>query len=317
MKFATPISEPQQAVFTVSIDFELMWGTADRPYAAAFRSLCETERREVIDRLLGLMAEYDISATWGIVGHLFLQDGEKVDRPGPEVEHHGADNLYYGSDLVERVRRCPVEQEIGSHTFFHIEMDESKCSPETADADVANCARQARRWGIDMKSFIFPRNLVGHLQTLKRYGFTCFRGPEPHWYANRSRLIRRLGHLLEILAMKTPPSVTVSEQDGMWNIPGSMLYTPSWGSRRYLPVWMRVLRAKRGLRNAVRHRQIFHLWFHPTDLAGRPEAMIDGLRQIFEYAARLRASGRLVVRPMKGLVPSSVCESSEQERIFA
>ena len=252
------------------------------------------------------------------MGHLFLREGESVNAPAPPVERVGPDSLYCGADLVERVRRCPVEQEIGSHTFFHIEMDESKCAPSTAEADVAECARQARRWGVEMKSFIFPRNLVGHLDILKRYGFTCYRGPEPQWYANKSRLVRRLGHLLEILAMKTPPSVTVSEHDGMWNIPGSMLYTPSWGSRRYLPVWMRVLRAKRGLDNAARNGEIFHLWFHPTDLAGRPKAMLDGLRQIFEYAAKLRAAGRLEVRPMQDLAPDAVrAHSEDKEQVFA
>src|SRR5579872_4911377 len=112
----------QKATFTVSIDFELMWGTADRPYAEKMRGLCETERREVVDRLLGLLAEYQINATWGIVGHLFLRDREKANAPGGAVARKGPESLYYGSDLVERVKRCPVEQEIGSHTFFHIEM---------------------------------------------------------------------------------------------------------------------------------------------------------------------------------------------------
>jgi hypothetical protein len=165
-----------------------------------------------------------------------------------------------------------------------------------------------------MKSFIFPRNLVGHLDVLKQYGFACYRGPEPHWYAGQGRAIRRLGHLLEILAAKTPPAVMPSEESGMWNIPGSMLYTPSHGSRRYLPVWMRVLRAQRGLDNAVRRGQIFHLWFHPTDLAGRVDAMIGGLRKIFEHAARLRESGQLMVCPMRDLVPSSEFAGSEEEQ---
>jgi len=77
MKFTNQISKARQAVFTVSLDFELMWGTADRPYAAQFRSLCETERREVVNQLLGLLEEYDIRATWGIVGHLFCGWGER------------------------------------------------------------------------------------------------------------------------------------------------------------------------------------------------------------------------------------------------
>jgi Polysaccharide deacetylase len=305
MNSAHRMSETQKAVFTVSIDFELMWGTADRPYAADFRSLCEVERREVVDRLLGLLQEYGIPATWGVVGHLFLLPSEKSKLARAASASKAPAELYHGADLLERVRRCTVKQDIGSHTFCHVEMDPSKCSRWTAEQEVEECVRQARKWGLEMKSFIFPRNLVGHLDVLKRHGFTCYRGPEPHWYAQKSRMVRRMGHLFEIVAVKTPPSVMVREEGGICNIPGSMLYTPSFGARRYLPVWMRVLRAKRGMDNAVRRNEIFHLWFHPTDLAG--------LRRIFDYAARLRESGRLVVRPMCDLVPASASAASERE----
>lgn len=308
MKPAYPMSPTEQATFTLSIDFELLWGTADRPYAADFHNICESERRDVIDRLLTLFEEFDISATWGIVGHLFLNRPSQAD-----PAHHGQPDLYYAPDQVERIRQCKVRQDIGSHSFRHIEMGEAKCSRKTAASDVAECVRQADKWGIEMKSFIFPRNLVGHLDVLKRHGFTCYRGPEPHWYARKRRTVRRLGHLLEIAAARTPPTVMPVEEDGVWNIAGSMLYTPSFGTRRYLPVWMRVLRAKRGLDRAVALQRIFHLWFHPTDLVCRKDAMMDGLRRILEHAANLRAAGKLVVRPMCDLVPAARFAESERK----
>jgi hypothetical protein len=289
-----------------------MWGTADRPYARNFRRLCEIERRDVVDGVLALLREYEISATWGVVGHLFLEQPHAGRSPRGAAAH-GPAALYCAADLVERIQRCKVEQDIGSHTFGHIEMDESSCSSETAEAEVAECVRQAGKWGIEMKSFIFPRNRVGHLDILKRYGFTSYRGPEPHWYAKKSRTIRRLGHLVEIAAARTPPSVVAREEAGIWNIPGSMLYTPSFGTRCCVPVWLRVLRAKRGLDQAVRRQEIFHLWFHPTDLACRKDAMLDGLRRIFEHAANLRESGRMVVRSMRDLVPATVFEERETE----
>jgi hypothetical protein len=299
-------SYPQEfdrAVFTVSIDFELMWGTADRPYAHAFRGLCETERAEVVERLLGLLTQYQISATWGIVGHLFLEERERsvtrLQRPLQPAR------LYHAADLVRRVQTCATEQEIGSHTFSHIEMDDCGCSKTKAELEVNECVRQAARWGIEMKSFIFPRNRVGHLDVLKEHGFSCYRGPEPQWYVRKRRAIRRLGHFLDIATMRTPPSVMPVEENGIWNIPGSMLYTPSFGTRKFVPVWMRVRRAKRGLDLAVRKKQVFHLWFHPTDLACRADAMLDGLERIFRHAAELRDAGKLRVKTMRDLVPAT------------
>jgi hypothetical protein len=300
MNYASDSGKKKQAVFTLSIDFELMWGTTDRPYAQSFHQLCEEERREVIGRLLGLLEAYDIRATWGIVGHLFL---DAADDRRVFAAKEPAD-LYYAPDLVRQVQSCKVAQDIGSHTFSHIEMAKEKCSKTAAEADVAACVREAGKWGIDMKSFIFPRNLVGHRDVLRRNGFTCYRGPEPHWYRNQRRIVRRVGHVMEIAMARTPPTVTPVEEDGIWNIPGSMLYTPSFGSRKHVPVWLRVLRAKRGLEAAVRKQEIFHLWFHPTDLVCRRDAMMDGLRRIFEHVARLRESGQLVVRAMRDLVPA-------------
>ena len=298
MNLSNTAPSSQKAVFTLSLDFELMWGTADRPYAKKFQALCERERRYVISRLLGLLEEFDICATWGIVGSLFLSPAEVSSVP------NGPEQLYSSPDLVEQILRCRVRQDVGSHGFSHIEMREPNCSRVDAERELEGCVRAARKYGVDLKSFIFPRNYVGHLNLLQEYGFTCYRSPEPHWYRDQPRPVRRFGQLIEIAAARTPPGVTVRNNGGIWEIPGSMLYTPSFGARRYVPVWMRVLRARRGLNQAVRRNEIFHLWFHPTDLVCRMEAMMRGLREIFEHVARLREAGQIEVRSMADLVPS-------------
>ena len=61
-----------KGVFTISLDFELIWGTLDLFGPGTFRQACETERG-LIERLLDLFVEFDISATWCILGHLFLE----------------------------------------------------------------------------------------------------------------------------------------------------------------------------------------------------------------------------------------------------
>src|SRR5262250_2242967 len=59
-------------IFTLSLALELIWGTLDLFGPDGFRNRCEVERHVVIDRLLGLLSEFEVSATWLIVGHLFL-----------------------------------------------------------------------------------------------------------------------------------------------------------------------------------------------------------------------------------------------------
>ena len=62
----------ERGVFTLSLDFELIWGTLDLFGPDRFRRACEVERSVVFDRLLALLEELEISATWCVLGHLFL-----------------------------------------------------------------------------------------------------------------------------------------------------------------------------------------------------------------------------------------------------
>lgn len=313
-------------MFTISLDFELIWGTLDLFGTAGFDRAVRAER-ELVPRLLDLFAEYGVSATWCILGHLFLDrcgpvDGVKhpeICRPA-HAWHAGdwfqydpcgaeaTDPLFYGRSLIERIRACPVAQEIGCHSFSHVIFGDAGCTAATADSEVAECVRVAREMGVELKSFAFPRNSVGHLNVLRRHGFRVFRGPEPASGSGRpwNNPLKRLSHLWAVVRAAEPPVVTPTlTPEGLWDVPGSMIYFPMHGLRRHIPLGLRVRRAVKGLRAAVRERRVFHLWFHPTNLADQPDRMFAGLRAILEHAARLVRAGDLEVRPMGSVVPAA------------
>jgi peptidoglycan/xylan/chitin deacetylase (PgdA/CDA1 family) len=291
------VIELRRGIFTISLDFELIWGTFDKPKHTRFRRLCAIEREEVIDRLLELFVQYRVSATWCTVGHLFLDPTS--DRG---VHSTGADALiFYARDLVDKIHECVVPQEVGSHTFTHRVFDDPSCTRSIADEELALCTKAARDIGVRMTSFVFPRNRIAHLDLLPRHGFTAFRGQDERWHARtgQRRWFHRAGHLLDVFRATTPPAVMpVWREEGVWEIPGSMLFTPSHGLRRMIPAAARVRRARKGLMNAAESKKIFHLWFHPTDLVVRRNAMFEGLRRILEYACELREAGRISILPM-------------------
>jgi hypothetical protein len=329
------VAEPtrlDRGVFTLSLDFELIWGTVDHGGAQRFRRACEIEREVVIERLLRLLAEFEIPATWCIVGHLFLSSCAPVDgMKHPEIVRPShswsvddwfvhdpcgdeqSDPVFYGVTLIEKIRACPVPQEIGCHSFSHVIFGDAGCSRATAESEIGACIRLAHAQGLSLRSFAFPRNSVGHLDVLRDHGFTCYRGSEPVWWerARVPRPLKRAGHLVDVLTARRPPVVAPKQVlDGLWNIPGSMLYFPMHGRRRYIPLSVRVRRATKGLNRAARERRVFHLWFHPTNLADEPEEMFAGLRSIFEHLNRLRSNGELEVRPMGALVRSPASQLS-------
>jgi peptidoglycan/xylan/chitin deacetylase (PgdA/CDA1 family) len=314
-----------RGVFTLSLDFELIWGTVDQGGPGRFRRACEIEREVVIDRLLALLAEFEIPATWCIVGHLFLDSCAPVDgakhpkivRPSHSWSEEdwfahdpcgteATDPIFYGASLIDKIRACPFPQEIGCHSFSHVIFGDQGCSRETATSELAECVRLAQERGVHLRSFAFPRNRVGHLDVLREHGLTCYRGPEPVWYERPAvpQRVKRLGHLADVLTARRPPVVLPKESaPGLWNVPGSMLYFPMHGRRRYIPLPLRVRRAVKGLESAAEERRIFHLWFHPTNLADETERMFAGLRTIFERVSGLRSAGRIAVGPMRSLVP--------------
>jgi peptidoglycan/xylan/chitin deacetylase (PgdA/CDA1 family) len=320
---ATASEGRHRGAFTVSLDFELIWGTFDLFGPERFRKTCAAER-EVVVRLLDLFTEYEVPATWCILGHLFLDrctasDGRKhpeIVRPTHSWCRHdwfahdpcGTEEsapTFLGRSLVEKIRACPVPQEIGSHGFSHVIFGDPGCSSATAESEVAACVRLAQEMGLELTSFAFPRNRVGHLDVLRRFGFEFFRGPEPTWYelATHKGVLERLAHLWDVLTAATPPVVLPEPTpSGLWNIPGSMIYFPMHGLRRLIPVAQRVRRATKGLDAAARRKRIFHLWFHPTNMVDRTDTMFAGLRAILEHAARLRAEDRLEFLPMGSLV---------------
>lgn len=310
----------EKGVFTLSLDFELIWGTLDLFGPDRFRKACERERKEIIDRLLNLLAEFKLPATWCILGHLFLEGCSAAgDQKHPEIvrpthswcnqdwfsNDPGGDEttnpIFFGRSLIRKIQNCRVPQEIGSHSFSHVIFGDRGCSRAAAESEIAACVQAARDMGIELGSFAFPRNEVGHLDVLREYGFIRYRGPEPTWYQKDGwpDLLRRLAHLADVLFVTTP-LVFLPERDGngLWNIAGSMVYFPMHGVRRFIPVSLRVRRAIKGLEAAARQRRIFHLWFHPTNLANRTDDMFHGLRTILQHAQRLQESDKLVFASM-------------------
>lgn len=307
-----------RGVAVISIDTELAWGEAHRRGAEPAGHDYSAERR-VIDRMLAMFAQYEISATWAVVGHLFLDRCESSNgRPHPEVVRPdypwligdwydidptsdlGDSPYYYGRDIVERILACPVSQEIGCHSFSHVMAGEPGCSKEAFGTDLAACRDAADALGVSLRSFVFPRNSIGHVDRLAEHGFSCYRGRPAEPFADRPSAVRAA---LRVVDRAYPLGGSASfprrHPSGSWDIPQTFLFAPA--DHRRLPIRVWVQRPVARLRQAAGHRSVFHLWFHPHNITADPERALLALRMVCAEAARLRSSGRLDVLPMGDL----------------
>ncbi len=292
----------------MSIDTELAWGDAGRPAGATGRAY-DTERL-VIGQILDVLARHRIPATWAVVGHLFLDQCQPVDgRVHPEIERPPAAPdwfaidpcstladapSYYGSDIVAAIAACPVEQEIGCHSFSHVVATD--CGPERFASELAACQALAGAVGTELRSYVYPRNGVAHVDRLPAAGIRTYRGSTASGRPGPSpgRLARLVDRVRPLAATAVRPQ---REPSGVWNVPQTYLLAPATRGR-HLPVavWARAPIAR--LRQAVRERSLFHLWFHPYNVTADPERALGALEAVCRAAAGLRDTGRLDVMTM-------------------
>jgi len=307
--------------FVLSLDKELVWGSRDHTSSRDFERKYP-DLRGVVRELLTILDEYDISATWAVVGHLFSSSCARganglahpeIERPayawhprdwfdGDPCTDRARDPLWYGDDILEWIRGAKTPHDIGSHSFSHLIFGDPGCSEAAARSDLLACLEAAKAKGLSLKSFVFPRNREGHHRVLRDCGIIAYRGVDPAWFRDLPGRLKKAAHFADqALALTPPVSLPAETLPGLWNIPGSMMLMHRGGIRRAISVGKRIAKGKKGLRRAVAEGKIFHLWFHPFNLAHDRDAMFEALRGILAEAARLRDQGVLDVRTMTGI----------------
>jgi hypothetical protein len=246
----------------------------------------------VVRRLLVLLRQYDVSATWVIVGRLL----ETCDEP----ERRDA-ALWIGRDDVAQIREATPHQDIGSHTFEHIYYDDVSASEARADLQQARETHDQN--GLPFVSFVFPRNVVGHLDVLATSGVRVFRSVDQglHMDIRRGfgRWPGRAANLLDKL-LPFPAALVhpIHHANGLVELPSSMLLLGRRGLRRFVPPRLVVAKARASLRRASHEGGMFHLWFHPSNFYHETETQFGILESILAEAAKLRDQGRLAIKPM-------------------
>ncbi|MCF2206138.1 polysaccharide deacetylase family protein [Halobacterium salinarum] len=302
-------------VFTISLDTELAWGMFDKSnidkYKHAYRNT-----PEVINRLCELFDEYEIPATWAVVSHLLEDcDGDHSDRTSPDFEwvndwfgelpcSGGMDkDLWYAPWLIDRIQDCKTEQEVGLHGSTHMQLGADGCSRQHAEEEIGAAVETLRGYGVKPKSFVFPRNDIGHVDMLREHGIEVYRGTDARWYERASipGSVQPPLRFADEAIRGTPPVVEPVERDGVVEIPGTQVFRPSNGGWQYTPGGSSVARAKKGLEHAARTGGVFHLWFHPFNLGHEPERDLERLERVLSVVREFVADGALECRSLKDM----------------
>ena len=229
------------AQFVISIDLEMSWGAMhhDQPHDdAPFR-----REREIVDGVLSLMAKSGCGHV-GCRGPPGLDECSKDENGRPHsqiprpnyrwldrdwydpdpVSTLDAYPTWYGPDLVRAIRQCEVPQEVASHSFGHIIVGDPDCDSAAFRADLLECRAIAEAGGIDLQSFVYPRNKVGHVEVLTETGFSSYRSPTPDRFLGMSRPRRAVAGVIEIVRPSTTFGATC--HDKIVEIPQTYMFDP-------------------------------------------------------------------------------------------
>jgi peptidoglycan/xylan/chitin deacetylase (PgdA/CDA1 family) len=290
-----------------SVDAELRWGAHDLYPLSEPQDRRYRNSRESWMELVRLFDAYGVPATWAVVGHLLTDDSAYRDEyPYDEGWFEQADkglvsepDEWLGQDLIEAVRDAAVDNELGSHSFSHALF--SEISGDVAVAECELVRKVTAEHGLEPRSFVFPRNRIGHRSVLADHGFDCYRGGRPETDSSVPGL-RGLKMLLGgVTGTVAPPTVTPFVDDvGLVNVPATIFLGGfrgfPWDQLSTLGTDPAVRLTKRGIDRACDRDELYHMWLHPHDLTA--DRYVTRVREILDYVALKKARGEARIRTM-------------------
>ena len=254
----------------ISVDAALGWGVngVDTPLNRI------EDARDGWRFLVDLLDTLEIPATWAVAGHLLLSECDRRhdDHPlGPSwfarerTAWADRPEVRFADGLVKAVCESDPDHEIGCQGFSNVEFGHPETTAATARAELAAASRAAQARGIDLSSFVFPHNSVGHRGELAAAGFTCYRGVIPDRTGRHRKLLDAM------VGSSSPRLVTPAVDEwGLVDVPASLhlfrfdgltraLLEPAFGD----PV---VDHVERGLDELERSDRVFHLWLRPSSV---------------------------------------------------
>lgn len=280
--------------FILSFDCEGKWGVADMLTPKHRRNLGDERLHEAYGSILAILDKFEMPATFAFVG-AFAQSPADFARIRPGIEALGGEAKAYlatalreidevggagwhGNHLVERVAEARAGHEIALHGVTHVPwtlMDKASADAEMElFRDLQGPVRKSR-------TFVFPRNLVAHVEVLSSNGFVGYRAARPA----RSRALS----LLSEFNLFERPENPVRSRD-IVKIPAGFFLNWRSGLRRLVPPAVTRMRARNLLRAAAASGSIVHYWLHPENIADSPSTL-DLLWTLAREAAQSRDTG--------------------------
>lgn len=324
-------ARPTTGTLVISLDLELNWGAGRR------NRWIDDNRDEVlgirraVSRMLDLLSEYDVRASWPVVGLLFCESKDELldhlprrlpsyDNPAHSPYAHVArigeseadDPLHYAPTLIDEIAGHPG-QEVASRTFSNFDW---RCPGPDADefaADLESAIAIARRRELILRSLAVPGNRLSSeaLGICRRLGIAAVRGPPPVWPyrsdADDEELfrfwLRRWARRLDAVVPLTGTRC-VGDRPLRRKTPVEISSTRRWRPLSPRPALLALQRRRLDMEldRAADEGGVVHLWAKMCDFSRSWTKLSDEFRRFIEHFSEHRRQKKMVSATMHDVV---------------
>ena len=296
----------------LSYDCEGIWGMLDEIESLDQHVFNRQSLLDLYKQLIALHEEFDFAATFAFVGALISTEEEvysalkqnpnavsakKWCKPILKSESKFSNEDIYLPELLDLVVQSPINHEIASHGFSHVIMD-NDIDEESLKFEISSIRNLIQKKGLNISTMIFPRNVINQ-KFVREADFILGYRAAPY-SPFRSKILRRIYSLFREFI-----PFSLSEQLGNHGkaviIPGSFFVNWRRGVRRYVPIWLTVLRFRVALSHACLRDGIVHIWLHPHNIATGVDQMVL-LRKMFALIDQFRKKRGLTIHTQASLI---------------
>ena len=294
----------ENGALVISLDFELLWGVFDK---VDWREKQEyfQNTRELIPQILELFERYEIHCTWATVGMLFNENWDDWNsnipgvlpeyanpnlsayKYGKSIQSKETEKLCFAPEIIRKIKGNPG-QEVGTHTYSHYYCLEPGQTPGSFKADLEKSGELAEKFGVELKSLVFPRNQYNqdYLELCRELNLDNVRtNPETWYWANVQedsvqQKIFRTGDAyigFNDKSYKDIPEI----YPGITGQKASRLLRPF--TSILLLNNFRLKRIQSEMKTAAQRNEIYHLWWHPHNFGNKPFENLRDLQIILDY----------------------------------
>lgn len=291
----------------ISLDFELLWGVFDKIDLKEKHDYF-LNTRKIIPEILKLFTQYNISCTWATVGMLFNENWEEWEKNipqtipkyenrklcayefGMQIRSRQTEKYCFAPDLIEKIIHTKG-QELATHTYSHYYCSEKGQTPVAFKADLEKSISMAEKFGVNLKSLVFPRNQLNkqYLSICREFGIKTIRSNPENWYweeTHKSSFLKKVFRTGDAYLGFKDKGYLISEVNGIPSQQKTSRLLRAYSARKVLNE-LKLARIKAEMNAAARCGEVYHLWWHPHNFGDHPEQNLKDLSVLLQHYQKL------------------------------